>query len=72
MHWLRLPDPRRDIAPAFKDAESAQSWLGTLESSPPLAAFSAMLEQIQAIDGASLPAGTRTAIHAQAPAARCR
>jgi hypothetical protein len=56
MHWLRLPDPRRDIAPAFKDAESAQSWLGTLESSPPLAAFSAMLEQIQAIDGASLPA----------------
>ena len=55
MHWLRLPEPRRDIAPAFKDAESAQAWLGALASTPPLAVFSALLEQIQAIDGAAIP-----------------
>jgi len=55
MHWLRLPEPRRDIAPAFNDAESAQAWLGALASTPPLAVFSALLEQIQAIDGAAIP-----------------
>ena len=55
MHWLRLPEPRRDIAPAFTDAESAQAWLGALSSTPPLAVFSALLEQIQALDGSAIP-----------------
>ena len=56
MHWLRLPEPRRDIAPAFTDPASAQTWLTTLESMSPLAAGAALLEQIQAVDGAPLPA----------------
>ena len=55
MHWLRLPEPRRDIDPAFKDAESAQAWLGALASTGPLDVFSILLEQIQAIDGSTMP-----------------
>jgi len=62
MHWLRLPEPHHDIAPAFKDAASAQAWLGTQGSAPPLAVFSALLEQIQAIDGASIPAAQAVAL----------
>jgi hypothetical protein len=62
MHWLRLPEPRRDIEPAFKDAGSAQVWLATQASAPPLAVFSAILEQIQAIDGASIPAAQAVAL----------
>ena len=55
MHWLRLPEPRRDIDPAFKDAESAQAWLGALASTDSLALFSTLLEQIHAIDGSTMP-----------------
>jgi len=62
MHWLRLPEPHRDIAPAFKDAGSAQAWLATQASAPPLAFFSALLEQVQAIDGASIPAAQAVAL----------
>ena len=56
MHRLRLPEPRRDITPAFQDAESAQAWLGALAANPPLEVFSALLEQVQAIDAAAMPA----------------
>ncbi|MGB7501178.1 MAG: hypothetical protein WBM25_02165 [Azonexus sp.] len=62
MLWLRLPEPRRDIAPAFSDAESAQAWLGKLAPALPLAVFSALLEQIQAIDGAAMPAAQAIAL----------
>lgn len=55
MHWLNLPEPRHDIAPACTNAESTRQWLDTLASAPPLTAYSAMLEQIEAIDGAALP-----------------
>ncbi len=55
MHWLRLPEPRRDIDPAFKDAESAQAWLDALASTDSLALFSTLLEQIHAIDGSTMP-----------------
>ena len=51
MHWLRLPEPRRDIAPAFDNSESAQAWLDAQASTPPLARLSTILEQVQAIDG---------------------
>lgn len=54
MHWLRLPEPRRDISPAFSGPESAKIWLTTLADKSPLAAGAAVLEQIQAVDGAPL------------------
>jgi hypothetical protein len=61
MHWLRLPEPRRDIAPAFTDPESARVWLATLADKSPLAAGAALLEQIQAVDGAPLQPGETVA-----------
>lgn len=51
MHWLRLPEPRRDIAPAFDNPESARAWLDAQASTSPLVLLSTILEQIQAIDG---------------------
>ena len=39
-----------------------QAWLATLASTPPLAVFSALLEQVQAIDGASIPAAQAVAL----------
>lgn len=51
MHWLRLPEPRRDIAPAFDNSESARAWLDAQASTSPLVLLSTILEQIQAIDG---------------------
>lgn len=62
MHWLRLPEPRRDIALACTNAESTKLWLAKLASAPPLAVFSAMLEQVEALDGAALPAAQTVAV----------
>jgi hypothetical protein len=62
MHWLHLPEPRHNIAPACTNAESARLWLDKLASAPPLTVYSAMLEQIDAIDGSELPAAQAVAI----------
>jgi hypothetical protein len=62
MHWLHLPEPRRDIATACTSAESTRLWLDKLASAPPLTVYSAILEQIEAIDGAALPAAQAVAI----------
>jgi hypothetical protein len=62
MHWLRLPEPSQDIAPACTDCESARIWLATLAAMSPPAAATALLEQIQAIDGAALEAMEKVAL----------
>lgn len=62
MNWLRLPEPSHDAAPACTDPQSTRAWLDKLASAPPLTVFSAMLEQVQAIDGSPLKAPQTVAV----------
>lgn len=54
MHWLSLPEPRRNIDLAFDDRPSAKAWLDTQPQAQPLHMLAAIAMQIEAIDGADL------------------
>jgi hypothetical protein len=56
MHWLVLPDPRKNIALAFQDIPSARAWLAQQPQAQPLQVLAALSLQVEAIDGGSLTA----------------
>ncbi len=55
MHRLRLPEPPDATSPAFTDPATAQTWLAGIAAKPAQDALAAILEQIEAIDGGTLP-----------------
>lgn len=55
MHWLSLPEPRKNIALAFDDLAGARAWLAGQPQAQPLHMLAALRLQIEAIDGAPLP-----------------
>lgn len=56
MHWLSLPEPNRKFEPAFADPESARGWLARQPQTLALFMLGALTQQIEAIDGAEMPA----------------
>jgi hypothetical protein len=54
MHWLALPDPRKNIAPAFQDLPTARTWLAQQPQAQPLQTLAALSLQVEAIDGGTL------------------
>ena len=56
MHRLSLPEPNRNLTPAFSDPAAAEAWLAALAPKSTTDALAAILEQIEAIDGGSLSA----------------
>jgi len=57
MHWLTLPEPRKNIAQAFHDLPSAKAWLATQPQTQPMHMLAAICLQIEAIEGSALPPG---------------
>lgn len=55
MHWLALPEPRKNITLAFHDRDSARAWLAGQPQAQALHMVAALGLQIEAIDGAALP-----------------
>lgn len=58
MHWLTLPEPHKDRISAFKDVASARAWLAGQLQAQPLKMLGVLLEQIEAVDGATFPPAT--------------
>jgi len=57
MHFLSLPEPGKNISPAFHDINSARAWLATQPLAQPAHMLAALCRQIAAIDAtAVLPA----------------
>ena len=54
MHWLVLPDPRKNIAPAFQDLPTARAWLAQQPQAQPLQTLAALGLQVEAIDGGDM------------------
>ncbi|AXS81203.1 hypothetical protein [Dechloromonas sp. HYN0024] len=55
MHWLTLPEPRKNITPAFSDIASAKTWLAGQPQVQPMHMLAAICLQIEAIEASSLP-----------------
>ena len=55
MHWLALPEPRRNITLAFHDGASARAWLAAQPQAQAQHMVAALRLQIEAIDGSALP-----------------
>ena len=55
MHRLHLPEPCKNMPPAFIDPAAAETWLAGLAQKPATEALAAILEQVEAIDGGTLP-----------------
>lgn len=55
MHWLTLPEPRKDVKQAFHDLASAKAWLATQPQTQPMLMLNAIGEQIDAIEASTLP-----------------
>jgi len=55
MHWLTLPEPRKNIALAFHDLSSAKTWLAGQPQAQPMHMLAAISLQIEAIEASSLP-----------------
>ncbi|MBS1140021.1 MAG: hypothetical protein H6R13_1474 [Proteobacteria bacterium] len=55
MHWLKLPDPRKNIALAFQDLPSAKAWLASQPQAQPMHMLAAIGLQIEAIEASTLP-----------------
>lgn len=58
MHWLALPEPRKERVPAFQDVPSARNWLAEQLQAQPLKMLGVLLWQIEAVDSAALPPAT--------------
>ncbi len=54
MHWLVLPDPRKNIGAAFVDATGAKDWLARQPRGNPQQTLAALALQVEAIDGGPL------------------
>ncbi|MDR2187308.1 MAG: hypothetical protein LBE62_04545 [Azonexus sp.] len=54
MHWLKLPDPRKNISAAFVDLASARNWLAQQPHADPQQTLAALALQVEAIDGSAL------------------
>jgi hypothetical protein len=52
MHWLTLPEPRKNITPAFHDIASARLWLAGQPQAQPMHMLAAICLQIEAIEAA--------------------
>ncbi|MBS1141352.1 MAG: hypothetical protein H6R13_2805 [Proteobacteria bacterium] len=55
MHWLTLPEPRKNIAQAFHDLPSAKAWMATQPQAQPMHMLAAICLQIEAIEASTLP-----------------
>ena len=56
MHWLKLPEPHQNIELAFRDLASARIWLAEQPQAQAQHMLPTICRQIDAIDGAGLPA----------------
>ncbi len=54
MHWLALPEPRKNIAQAFDDLASAKTWLSGQLQAQPMHMLAAISLQIEAIEASTL------------------
>ncbi|KAB2927465.1 MAG: hypothetical protein F9K30_03695 [Dechloromonas sp.] len=54
MHWLVLPDPRKNITPAFQDVPGARHWLAQQPQAQPLQTLAALCLQVEALDSGTL------------------
>jgi hypothetical protein len=54
MHWLTLPEPRKNIALAFHDLASAKIWLAGQPQAQPMHMLAAISLQIEAIEASTL------------------
>ena len=55
MHWLTLPEPRKNIAQGFHDLASAKTWLAGQPQAQPMHMLAAISLQIEAIEASTLP-----------------
>lgn len=55
MHWLTLPEPRKNIALAFHDLPAAKAWLASQPQAQPMHMLAAISLQIEAIEDSALP-----------------
>lgn len=55
MHWLTLPEPRKNIAQAFHDLASAKTWLASQPQAQPMHMLAAISLQVEAIEASTLP-----------------
>ena len=55
MHWLTLPEPRKNIAQSFHDLASAKAWLASQPQAKPMHMLAAVSLQIEAIEASTLP-----------------
>lgn len=55
MHWLTLPEPRKNITPAFSDVASAKTWLAGQPQVQPMHMLAAISLQIEAVEDSALP-----------------
>ena len=62
MHWLTLPDPRKNIEPAFRDVASAKAWLARQPQAQATHMLPALCLQVEALEGAGLPPGDLLAL----------
>lgn len=56
MHWLTLPEPRKNIAQSFHDLASAKAWLASQPQAKPMHMLAAVSLQIEAIEASTTPA----------------
>ncbi len=56
MDWLKLPEPRANIASAFSDAAGAKAWLAAQPQAQAMHMLAAVCLQIEAIESAALKA----------------
>lgn len=54
MHWLILPDPRKNIALAFQDVPGARAWLAQQPQAQAQQTLAALCLQVEAVDGAAI------------------
>lgn len=54
MDWWKLPEPRSNIALAFKDASGAKAWLAAQPQAQAMHMLSAICLQVEAIEGSPL------------------
>lgn len=54
MHWLTLPEPRKNITLAFHDLPTAKAWLAAQPQAQPMHIMASICLQIEAIEASTL------------------